>query len=142
MQNTFTPNLRRYTFGAKLGSTAYKFKQWHHFGSFYHPSNSPTTALNDLNDWLRFIRRKFPCAKIIPGGDFNCPDIDWHTGTLTDCHVSLFLRESLMELPTTTSCYFSNKTKQLNRPMFHVSHWSRAIIPILSCPMWPWSFLH
>ena len=68
------------------------------FGSFYRPPNSPTTALNDLNDSLRFIRLKFPCVKNILGGDFNCPGIDWHTGTLTDSYVSVSLRESLMEL--------------------------------------------
>ena len=70
------------------------------FGLFYRPPNSPTTALNDLNDSLRFIKLKFSCAKIILGGDFNCPGIDWHTaaGTLNDSYVSVFLRESLMEL--------------------------------------------
>ena len=67
-------------------------------GSFYRPPNSPITALNDLNDSLRFIRLQFPRAKIILGGDFNCPGIDWYTGTLTDSYVSVLLRESLMEL--------------------------------------------
>lgn len=40
-------------------------------GSFYYPPNSPTTALNGLNDSLRFIRLQFPSAKIILGGDFT-----------------------------------------------------------------------
>ena len=67
-------------------------------GSYYRSPNSPTTVLNDLNDSLRFIKLQFPSTKIILGGDFNCPGIDWYTGTLTDSYISGFLRESLIEL--------------------------------------------
>ena len=67
-------------------------------GSFYRPPNSPTTTLVDLNDSLRSIRLQFPSAKIILGGDFNCPGIDWYAGVLTDSYISVSLRESLIEL--------------------------------------------
>ena len=45
---------------------------------------------------------KIPClipnAKIILGGDFNSPGIDWQTGTFVDSYISTFLRETLIEI--------------------------------------------
>ena len=57
-------------------------------GSFYRPPNSSSSVLNDLGDSLCYIKSQFPNTKIILGGDFNCPGINWQTETLIDSYVS------------------------------------------------------
>ena len=49
-----------------------------------------------LRNSLQQIRSQFPGAKIILGGDLNCPGVDWSTGTLTESHISLTLRDTLI----------------------------------------------
>ena len=65
-------------------------------GCFYRPPNSPLSMQNDLRNSLQQIRSQFPGAKIILGGDFNCPGVDWSTGTLTESYVSLTQWETLI----------------------------------------------
>ena len=67
-------------------------------GAFYRPPGSPTSALDDLNDSLGYIKLQFPSTNITLSGDFNCLGIDWHTETLTDSYVSTLLRETLIEI--------------------------------------------
>ena len=51
-------------------------------GCFYCPPHSTDTVFEDLQSSLVSIKQKYPHARIILGGDFNCPGIDWEHGTL------------------------------------------------------------
>ena len=50
--------------------------------------HSNDTVLEDLQSSLVSIKQKYPHARIILGGDFNCPGIDWEHGTLTESFIS------------------------------------------------------
>ena len=68
------------------------------FGSFYCPPHSSDTILEDLRSSLVYIKLKYPRAQVILGGDFNCPGIDWHHGTLTESYISHHFRQELLSL--------------------------------------------
>ena len=42
------------------------------------------------------IKQNFPTAKIILGGDFNTPGIDWSNRSLNESHTSIAFREKLI----------------------------------------------
>ena len=65
-------------------------------GCFYRPPHLPPSILDNLRDSLQYIRSQFPGAKIILGGDFNFPGIDWSTGTLFESYISPTLRDTLI----------------------------------------------
>ena len=44
------------------------------------------------------IKQKYPHARIILGGDFNCPGIDWEHGTLTESYILCHFRQKLITL--------------------------------------------
>ena len=67
-------------------------------GSFYCPPNSSPTLLDNLSSSIADIKSKYPHSKILLGGDFNCPGIDWEHGTLTESYLSHPFREKLLEL--------------------------------------------
>ena len=67
-------------------------------GSFYCPPHSPDTTLEELRSSLVYIKQKYPNAFVILGGDFNCPGVDWHHGTLTESYVSRHFRQQLLTL--------------------------------------------
>ena len=66
-------------------------------GSFYCPPNSSPTVLDNLSSSIADIKSKYPHSKILLGGDFNCPGIDWEHGTLTESYRSHSFREKLLE---------------------------------------------
>ena len=66
-------------------------------GSFYCPPNSPPTLLDNLSSSIADIKSKYLHSKILLGGDFNCPGIDWEHGTLTESYLSHSFREKLLE---------------------------------------------
>lgn len=58
----------------------------HHFVIFqasfwrlYRPPDSPQSFVTNLHDNLAKVKGKFPKAGICLLGDFNYPDIDWHS---------------------------------------------------------------
>ena len=65
-------------------------------GSFYCPPHSPVSVWDNLAQCVCQLRQKFPDILLLLGGDFNCPGIDWCSGNLTESHVSLLFRESLI----------------------------------------------
>ena len=65
-------------------------------GSFYHPPYSPDLILDELSVSMSHIRSQFPSSKIVLGGDFNCPGIDWSGHILSDSYVPISLRERLI----------------------------------------------
>ena len=65
-------------------------------GSFYCPPHSPVSVWGNLAQCVCQLRQKYPDLVLL-GGDFNCPGIDWCSGNLTESHVSLLFRESLIE---------------------------------------------
>ena len=67
-------------------------------GSVYFPPNSPITVLDELQDTISEIRNSHPTVKLLLGGDFNSPGINWHHKTLLDSHVSASFREKLLEV--------------------------------------------
>ena len=67
-------------------------------GSVYCPPHSADTVLEDLQSYVVEIKRRYPSAQIILGGDFNCPGIDWEHGTLTDSYVPQLYLEKLITL--------------------------------------------
>ena len=73
-------------------------KQSFILGSVYCPPNSPSTVLDQLKDNITDIKNSHPTAKLLLGGDFNCPGIDWHHKTLLDSYVPVSLREKLLEV--------------------------------------------
>ena len=67
-------------------------------GAFYAPPNSPSSVWDELSESLTQVRQKFPTTMIVLGGDFNCPGVDWSSGSLMDSYVTLTFRESLITL--------------------------------------------
>jgi len=67
-------------------------------GSFYRPPNSAVSVLDDLSASLSYIKSHYPSSRIILGGDFNCPGIDWSSSCLTESYVSTVMRERLIRL--------------------------------------------
>ena len=65
-------------------------------GTFYRSPNSPPSVLDDLSDSVQQIKRQFPNASILLGGEFNIPGIDWPSCSLTCSYLSITLRESLI----------------------------------------------
>ena len=66
-------------------------------GSFYCPLHSTDTVLGDLQSSVDAIKQKYPHIRVILGGDFNCPGIDWEHGTLTDSYMPCHFHEKLMK---------------------------------------------
>ena len=66
-------------------------------GSFYGPPPLSANLINDLTASVTQVKQKFPSAKIILGGDFNCPGIDWELECLTDSYIPSHIREELIE---------------------------------------------
>ena len=56
----------------------------------------------DLQSSVDAIKQKHPCIRVILGGDFNCPGIDWEHGTLTESCVPYHFREILIALAEDT----------------------------------------
>ncbi|XP_065886047.1 uncharacterized protein [Dysidea avara] len=71
-------------------------------GSFYCPPHSTDTVLEDLQSSVNAIKQKYPRIRVILGGDFNCPGIDWEHGTLTESYVPCHFREKLITLAEDT----------------------------------------
>ena len=67
-------------------------------GAFYTPPNSTPSVWEDLSECLIQIRQRFPTTMIILGGDFNCPGVDWVSGSLVDSYVTATFRKSLIAL--------------------------------------------
>ena len=67
-------------------------------GTFYCPLHSPATIWEDLSQSIADVKAKYPNSKIFLGGDFNCPGIDWQSGTLIDSYLSCYFREKLILL--------------------------------------------
>ncbi|XP_065911045.1 uncharacterized protein [Dysidea avara] len=67
-------------------------------GAFYAPPNSPSSVWDELSESLTQVRQKFPTTMIVLGGDFNCPGVDWSSGSLMDSYVTSTFRESLITL--------------------------------------------
>ena len=65
-------------------------------GSFYRPPHSPDSIPGELSVSMSHIRSQFPSSKIVLGGDFNCPGIDWLGHILLDSYVPISLRERLI----------------------------------------------
>ena len=65
-------------------------------GSFYNPPNSPANIWDELSLCVQQIQEQFPDAILLLGGDFNCPGIEWPTGSLTDSYLPVNVRESLI----------------------------------------------
>jgi len=61
--------------------------------------------LDDLQSSIGDVKQKFPRSRIILGGDFNCPGINWQNGTLLDSYVSCQFREKLISL-SQNNCLF------------------------------------
>lgn len=72
-------------------------------GSFYCPPQSSIAVLEELTKSIRIIKAKYPSARLILGGDFNAPGIDWKNGCLTESYTSKSFRELLI---TISSDYF------------------------------------
>ena len=66
-------------------------------GAFYTPPNSTPSVWEDLSECLIQIRQRFPTTMIILG-DFNCPGVDWVSGSLVDSYVTATFRKSLIAL--------------------------------------------
>ena len=49
-------------------------------GSFYCPSQSPISVLEELAKSIEYIKAEYPLSKVILAGDFNSPGIDWTNG--------------------------------------------------------------
>ena len=73
-----------------------KSKQDVILGSFYCPPGSSISVLEELQTSVSQIKQSFPTAKIILGGDFNAPGIDWPNRTLLESYVSTAFREKLL----------------------------------------------
>ena len=73
-----------------------QYKQSIILGCF--PPNSPITVLNELQDIINEIRNFHPTAKILLGGEFSSPVINWHHKTLLDSYVPASFREKLLEV--------------------------------------------
>ena len=54
--------------------------------------------LGELQDTISEIRNSHLTAKLLLGGDFNSPGINWHHKTLLDSHVSASFREKLLDV--------------------------------------------
>ena len=67
-------------------------------GAFYAPPNSPSSVWDELSESLTQGRQKFPTTMIVLGGDFNCPGVDWSSGSLMDSYVTSTFRKSLITL--------------------------------------------
>ena len=67
-------------------------------GTFYCPPHSPAAVWEDLSHSIADVKVKYPNSKIFLGGDFNCPGIDWQSGTLTDSYLLCYSREKLISL--------------------------------------------
>jgi len=65
-------------------------------GAFYTPPNSTPSVWEDLSECLIQIRQKFSTTIIILGGDFNCPGMDWPSGSLVDSYITANFRKSLI----------------------------------------------
>ena len=72
-------------------------------GSFYCPSQSPISVLEELAKSIEYIKAEYPLSKVILAGDFNSPGIDWTNGCLTDSYISKSFREFLIDI---SSDYF------------------------------------
>ena len=67
-------------------------------GSFYCPPHSPITVLDELAQSISDIRTMYPSAKIIIGGDFNSPGINWSNKSLITSYISRQFHETLITL--------------------------------------------
>ena len=56
-------------------------------GSVYFPPNSPITVLEELQVTISEIKSTYPTVKVLLGGDFNSPGINWHHKVLLDSYV-------------------------------------------------------
>ena len=64
-------------------------------GSFYCPPHPSVTILaQSLSD----VRTMYPSARIILGGDFNSPGINWLNKSLTTSYIIKQFRETLVAL--------------------------------------------
>ena len=50
------------------------------------------------NSYIADVKVKYPNSIFFLGGDFNCPGIDWQSGTLTDLYLPCCFREKLISL--------------------------------------------
>ena len=67
-------------------------------GSFYCPPNSSSLVCEDLSLDIADIKQNYPHSKIILGGDFNCPGIDWEHGILMESYISQSFRRKFLEI--------------------------------------------
>ena len=65
-------------------------------GLFYCPPGSSVLVLEELIISVSEIKQNFPTAKIILGGDFNAPGIDWSNRSLFESYTSIAFREKLI----------------------------------------------
>ena len=83
-----------------------QYKQSIILGSVYFPPNSTVTVLDELQDTISKIGNSHPTAKLLLGGDFNSPGIDWHNKRY-QIHTYMYLhilgRNSLKWQRTSTS---------------------------------------
>ena len=64
----------------------------------YFPPNSPITVLDGLQVTISEIKSTYPTAKVLLGGDFNSPGINWHHKVLLESYVPAFFQEKLLEV--------------------------------------------
>ena len=55
-------------------------------GSFYCPPPPAACTLDELSNFLAAVQQRFPHAKILLGGDFNVPRIDWENCILSESY--------------------------------------------------------
>ena len=67
-------------------------------GSFYCPPTSSLLVFEDLSLDIANIKQNYPHSKIILGGDFNCPGIDWEHGILMESYISQSFRRKFLEI--------------------------------------------
>ena len=75
-----------------------QYKQSIILGSVYFPPNSPITVLEELQVTISEIKSTYPTVKVLLGGDFNSPGINWHHKVLLDSYVPASFREKLLEM--------------------------------------------
>ena len=82
-----------------MGSDSYRKQHKYHCRIILLSSTfSNYTVWQDLSQSIADVKVKYPNSKIFLGGDFNCPGINWQSGTLTDSYLPCCFREKLISL--------------------------------------------
>ena len=70
--------------------------------AYYRPQtdDTPNTSLGELNKSVQHVSSKYPSAKIVIGGDFNCDKVDWEEMTAIDGNTRPRTTQSLIDLLT------------------------------------------